>query len=153
MPDIHNIEKRSKNMAAVKSFNTEPEKYVRKILFSLGFRYRLNQKKLPGSPDIVLAKYKTVIFIHGCFWHRHSCERAGTPKSNVDFWRKKFDSNVIRDRNNIQSLLISGWKVIVIWECAIKGKFKISEISLKRILESSILNQSNLLIEIEGNIS
>lgn len=153
MADIHNIEKRSRNMSAVKSFNTQPEKYVRKMLFSLGFRYRLNQKKLPGSPDIVLAKYKTVIFINGCFWHRHTCERASTPKSNLDFWSKKFDSNVTRDKKNIETLITLGWKVIVIWECTLKGKFKIPDSSLSAIIQASILKHSNLLIEIEGNIS
>jgi DNA mismatch endonuclease (patch repair protein) len=131
-------EQRSKNMAAIKSSNTLPEIYIRKTLFSEGLRYRLNQKNLPGKPDIVLAKYKTAIFIHGCFWHRHNCHLGSTPKSNTEFWIEKFNANVSRDRGNVKSLLDLGWKTIIVWECAIKGKFKLPE----NILRLSLLSRA-----------
>jgi DNA mismatch endonuclease (patch repair protein) len=143
-------EQRSRNMAAIKSSNTLPEIYIRKMIFSEGFRYRLNQKNLPGKPDIVLAKYKTAIFIHGCFWHRHNCHLGSTPKSNTEFWVGKFNTNVSRDRGNIQSLMDLGWKTIIVWECAIKGKFKLPENILRLSLLSSIRDNPNQFIEING---
>lgn len=151
MSDSQTQKIRSKNMAAVKSFNTEPEIYIRKTLFSMGFRYRLNQKNLPGKPDIVLAKYKTVIFIHGCFWHKHTCALASTPKTNVEFWINKLNSNAIRDQKNIQSLLNLGWRVIIVWQCSIKGKHRMNEQILKQTLTSFICNSNSPLIEIDGN--
>ena len=137
-------------MSAIKASNTTPEVYIRKILFSEGFRYRINQKNLPGKPDIVLAKYKTVVFVHGCFWHRHQCHLGGTPKSNVDFWDRKFDMNLNRDKRITQTLLNLGWKVIIIWECAIRGKFKQTEDLLRLKLSSSIRGNPQKFIEIEG---
>jgi DNA mismatch endonuclease (patch repair protein) len=137
-------------MAAIKASNTSLEVYIRKILFSEGFRYRLNQKNLPGKPDIVLAKYKTAVFIHGCFWHRHQCHLGSIPKSNIDFWTKKLNSNADRDQKNIQLLLDLGWKVIIIWGCAIKGKFKLSENDLRFKLSSSIRDFAQRLTEING---
>jgi DNA mismatch endonuclease, patch repair protein len=108
-------------MAAIKGKNTKPEMYIRKYLYHNGFRYRLHDKALLGKPDIVLRKYKTAIFVHGCFWHRHSgCKNAVTPKSNTEFWEKKLNGNVIRDKKNHQELTKLGWNVIVIWECQIK---------------------------------
>ncbi|MDP2102098.1 MAG: DNA mismatch endonuclease Vsr [Methylotenera sp.] len=151
MVDLQTHEQRSLNMAAIKASNTLPEIYIRKILFSEGFRYRLNQKNLPGKPDIVLAKHKTVVFIHGCFWHKHQCHLGSTPKTNTDFWIKKFNSNVDRDQRNVQSLLELGWNIVIIWECAIKGKFKLPENSLRSILLSSIRDSTNRLINICGS--
>lgn len=108
-------------MSSVKGKNTKPERVVRSLLHRSGFRFRLHRKDLPGCPDIVLPKYKTVIFVHGCFWHRHSgCPRTTTPKTNVDSWEKKFADNVARDERNRTALEELGWKVIVIWECEIK---------------------------------
>lgn len=151
MVDSKTHEQRSRNMAAIKASNTSAEIYVRKILFSEGFRYRLNQKNLPGKPDVVLARYKTVVFIHGCFWHRHQCHLGSTPKSNTDFWIKKFNSNIDRDQRNIQSLLDLGWKVVIIWECAVKGKSKLLENNLRLRLSSSICDNSERYIEIDGS--
>ncbi len=111
-------EKRSKNMSAIKSKNTKPEIAVRKLLHSMGYRFRLHRKDLPGSPDIVLPKYKTVIFVHGCFWHRHeNCKYASNPKTRKEFWENKFKANVKRDKNNFKELKNLNWKVLVIWEC------------------------------------
>ena len=117
-------EKRSKNMSKIKSHDTSIEIKVRKYLFSQGFRYRKNVKSLPGKPDIVLSKYKTVIFINGCFWHSHpGCKYATTPSSHQEFWQKKFTANVKNDQKNHKLLTESGWNVIVLWECEIEHDF------------------------------
>ncbi|MHA6193867.1 very short patch repair endonuclease [Pseudomonas wadenswilerensis] len=109
---------RSKIMRSVSRKNTKPEIIVRSLLHSLGFRFRLHQKSLPGSPDIVLAKYKTAIFVHGCFWHRHpGCRYASTPKTRQEFWLPKFEANVTRDAKKEAQLIELGWRVLVIWEC------------------------------------
>ena len=116
---------RSRNMSAIKSKNTKPEIAVRKLLYSMGYRFRLHRKDLPGSPDIVLPKYKTVIFVHGCFWHRHeNCKYATTPKTRKEFWEKKFRENINRDNLNQANLSLKGWKIIIIWECQLKGDIK-----------------------------
>ena len=123
--DVHDKKTRSYNMSRIRGQNTKPEETVRKYLFSEGFRYRKNVRKLPGSPDIVLPKYRTVVFVNGCFWHGHNgCRYFVWPKSNPDFWRDKIETNIKRDKNNYQSLKELGWKVIVIWECEIKKALK-----------------------------
>jgi DNA mismatch endonuclease (patch repair protein) len=116
-------EQRSNNMSAVKAKNTKPEILVRKLLYSQGFRYRLNVKNLPGSPDIVLPKYKTVIFVNGCFWHGHSnCKKSKLPETNTDFWTKKIEDTKIRDRKKQTQLKKLGWHCIVCWECDVLYK-------------------------------
>lgn len=108
-------------MSRIKGKNTKPEEIVRKYLFSQGFRYRKNDKKLPGTPDIVLPKYKTVVFVNGCFWHGHDgCRYFVTPKTNTSFWVNKIETNKIRDNKTIENLQELGWKVIVVWECQLK---------------------------------
>lgn len=125
MADTISQEKRSWNMSRIRSKDTAAEVKVRKYLFSQGFRYRKNVAKLPGKPDIVLLKYKTVIFVHGCFWHRHEgCKRATTPKSRQEYWLPKFKRNIENDRNYVEELQTAGWKVIVIWECEILKDFQ-----------------------------
>lgn len=110
--------KRSEIMRAVKGKNTGPEMIVRSAAHRLGLRFRLHDKSLPGKPDLVLAKWKTVIFVNGCYWHRHrSCRRATTPKSNTEFWQAKFDSNRARDRRNRRKLVAAGWRVLTVWQC------------------------------------
>ncbi len=111
---------RSQNMSRIHSKDTKPEIIVRKYLFSKGFRYRKNYYKLPGKPDIVLRKYKTVIFIHGCFWHMHNCKRFRMPQSNTEYWQQKITRNVQRDIRVKEKLELVGWKVITIWECELK---------------------------------
>ena len=120
MADNHSKEIRSMNMSHIRSKNTRPEELVRKYLFSQGFRYRKNVKALPGCPDIVLPKYKTVIFVHGCFWHKHDCPRFVWPSSNQEYWVPKITANVERDKKNHLLLQNSGWNVIVVWECELK---------------------------------
>ena len=133
---IHEVsEQRSRNMSAIKSKNTKPEIKVRKVLHSMGYRFRLHSKNLPGSPDIVLLKYKTVIFVHGCFWHRHqNCKYASTPKTRQEFWNKKFNENINRDKINQENLSSKGWKIIIIWECEIRNK----KINLEQIFKKVI---------------
>ena len=106
-------------MSKIGGKNTKPEILVRKFLFSKGFRYRINVKTLPGKPDIVLPKYKTVIFVNGCFWHGHNCKKGKLPSSNIDFWRGKISNNKLRDDKNSDLLIKLGWKVIIIWQCEI----------------------------------
>ena len=129
MADNHSREVRSKHMSHIRSTNTKPEEIVRKYLFSKGFRYRKNVRALPGCPDIVLPKYKTVIFVNGCFWHKHDCPRFVWPSSNEDYWRPKIQRNVERDQHNMDSLRSDGWKVIIIWECELKKKFREDRLS------------------------
>ena len=133
---IHKVsEQRSRNMSAIKSKNTKPEIKVRKVLHSMGYRFRLHSKDLLGSPDIVLPKYKTVIFVHGCFWHRHqNCKYASTPKTRQEFWNKKFNENINRDKINQENLSSKGWKIIIIWECEIRNK----KINLEQIFKKVI---------------
>lgn len=120
MADNHSKEVRSKNMSHIRSTNSKPEEKVRKALFAQGFRYKKNAKDLPGKPDIVLPKYHTVIFVNGCFWHKHNCPRFVWPSSNTDYWVPKIKRNVQRDIENQSKLSAMGWKVIVVWECELK---------------------------------
>ena len=123
--DVHDKKTRSYNMSRIRGVNTKPEELVRKYLFSCGFRYRKNDKRYPGSPDIVLPKYSTVIFINGCFWHKHEgCRYFVWPKSNSAFWKEKIEKNAERDRTNYDRLRKMGLKVIVIWECSLKPKHR-----------------------------
>lgn len=126
--DIYSKEKRSKIMSKIRGKETKPEIIVRKFLFSEGFRYRINDERYHGKPDLVLPKYKTVIFIHGCFWHCHEdCKASKLPKTNAAFWEKKIYDNVARDRKNIEKLKDEGWNVIVVWQCEINNKAKRNE--------------------------
>ena len=128
MVDNLSPEMRSWNMSQIRCKDTKPEKILRSLLHNKGYRFRLHSKNLPGKPDIVLRKYKTVIFVHGCFWHRHvGCKFAYTPKTRVDFWSKKFERNIQRHNKVEQKLKDLGWKVFVIWECEIKDHDKIAD--------------------------
>jgi len=141
MADNHSQESRSYNMSRIRSKETKPEQVVRNYLFSKGFRYRKNVKTLPGQPDIVLPKYNTIIFVHGCFWHMHeSCSRAVLPKSNQEYWIPKLTKNKSKDDENISYLQQRGWKVIVVWECELKNLHK--EVTLKRLYNQIISGTS-----------
>ncbi|SMC87798.1 very short patch repair endonuclease [Pedobacter africanus] len=137
MTDVHSKETRSYNMSKIKGKDTKPELLVRKFLHKKGFRYRIHVKDLPGKPDIVLPKYKTVIFVHGCFWHGHEgCRYYVIPKTRTDWWLKKINGNIAKDLKSRQSLIISGWKVIEIWECDLK----------KATIDSTLTSLLSLLI-------
>jgi DNA mismatch endonuclease (patch repair protein) len=127
MTDVHTPEQRSRNMSAIRNKNTAPEMSVRRALHALGFRYRLHRKDLPGRPDIVIPKYNAVIFVHGCFWHLHTCP-YGKPKpaTNADFWAQKRKGNLDRDRRNHRILKSLGWRVFVVWECETRDPEKLS---------------------------
>ena len=120
MADNHSKEVRSMNMSHIRSTNSKPEEIVRKYLFSRGLRYRKNVRSLPGCPDLVLRKYRAIIFVNGCFWHHHDCERFVWPKSNEEYWRRKIQRNVERDQKNKELLEEQGWRVFTIWECQLK---------------------------------
>lgn len=136
MADNHSKEVRSINMSHIRSTNSKPEEIVRKYLFAEGFRYRKNVKKLPGCPDIVLPKYKTVIFVNGCFWHMHDCPRFVWPSSNQDYWRPKILRNVERDNQSCKELESLGWKVITVWECELKKK--VLEETMRKIIQQIV---------------
>ncbi len=129
MADNHSKEVRSKNMSHIRSTDSKPEEIVRRYLFSKGLRYRKNVRTLPGKPDIVLPKYKTIVFVNGCFWHKHDCGRFVMPSSNTEYWEKKINGNVERDKTNIALLEEQGWRVIVIWECQLKKKLQSENLS------------------------
>jgi DNA mismatch endonuclease, patch repair protein len=121
MADILTPERRSWNMSRIRGKDTAPELKLRSLLHRAGFRFRVHDKKLPGRPDIKLSKYRTVILVHGCYWHRHpSCSRATTPKTRTEFWKSKFDGTVARDRETTRKLEAEGWKVQVVWECELE---------------------------------
>ena len=136
MADNHSKEVRSMNMSHIRSTNSKPEEIVRKYLFSKGLRYRKNVSNMPGKPDIVLRKYKTVIFVNGCFWHQHDCGRFVMPSSNTEYWSNKISIIVERDKTNIELLKAQGWKVLVIWECQLKKK--VADIYLSQLYQSII---------------
>jgi DNA mismatch endonuclease, patch repair protein len=120
--DVHTKEQRSYNMSQIRSSNTKPEMLVRKFLHANGYRYSLHNKKLPGRPDIVLTKYKTIIFIHGCFWHGHAnCKYFKIPKTRTKWWTDKINTNKTNDAKAVKALKKDGWKVIIIWECKLKA--------------------------------
>jgi len=118
--DTRNPEQRRRIMQSVKSKDTGPELVVRRLLHATGYRFRLHRKDLPGRPDIVLPRYKKIIFVHGCFWHHHGCPKGQFPKSRLDYWVPKLQENVKRDRTKIEQLESLGWKVLVVWQCETK---------------------------------
>jgi DNA mismatch endonuclease (patch repair protein) len=139
--DVHNAEQRSANMRAIRHKDTNPEMQIRRLLFAQGFRFRLHVKSLPGSPDIVLPKHRVAIFVHGCFWHGHGCHLFKVPKTRTEFWIEKIQSNCDRDSRHEASLLATGWRVLTIWECALKGRQKrppaeVVEMAAEWILEA-----------------
>ena len=141
MADIKTKESRSYNMSRIAGKDTKPEELVRKYLFSKGFRYRKNVRKLPGTPDVVLPKYRTVIFVNGCFWHGHEgCKYFVWPKSNAEFWRQKIETNISRDQRKEAQLRDMGWNVMIVWECELRppkrqATLEWLESQIRRILE------------------
>ena len=137
--DIVSPEKRSQMMAGIKGKNTRPEMLVRRLVHGMGYRYRLHRNDLPGSPDLVFPRLRKVIFLHGCFWHRHhGCRFAYTPKSNIQFWLQKLESNTQRDARALKSLDGPGWDVLVVWECEVSDLHSLSQ-KLAVFLASDLL--------------
>lgn len=143
--DIHDSETRSRNMAAVRSKNTEPEIRIRQELHRRGFRFRLHADYLPGHPDIVLPKYGAAVFVNGCFWHAHDCHLFRIPRTRTEFWKNKFSENVKRDMRNIEAIRKEGWRVCLIWECALRGKTKLPEGELIETLTFWLSSEGALL--------
>ena len=139
MADNHTKEQRHLNMSHIRSTGNVPEEIVRKYLFSKGLRYRKNVKSLPGCPDIVLKKYKTVIFVNGCFWHHHDCDRFKWPKTNPEYWIPKIQKNEQRDADNIEILTSMGWNVSTIWECQLKKKVR--EMYLEKLYKEIVAHK------------
>jgi DNA mismatch endonuclease (patch repair protein) len=137
-------------MSAIRAKNTSPENRVRKILHNAGFRYRLHARALPGSPDLVFAKHRAVIFVHGCFWHGHECSTFRWPKTREDFWRSKIGANVLRDRQSLLALHEKGWRVCLIWECAMRGRDRMGDPELLSALQSWLGSNSEFL-ELRGS--
>ena len=128
--DVFDKEKRHKVMAAIRAKNTKPEIIVRKYLFSKGFRYRLYHKRLPGHPDLVMRKYRTCIFVNGCFWHGHdNCKAFKMPKTNTEFWKNKIERNKTRDKEGLMQLSKMGWHTIVVWECQLKPSIRLQTLT------------------------
>ena len=142
MTDIVDRQTRSRMMSGIKGSNTKPELLIRKALHKRGFRYRLHSKNLAGKPDIVLPKYKAVIFVNGCFWHKHDCHLFRWPKSRTEFWKKKITGNVKRDNRNARQLEEQGWRILTVWECSIKGKYRSPFELLIDSIESWLLHGS-----------
>jgi DNA mismatch endonuclease (patch repair protein) len=138
MTDIFSKEKRSEVMSHIRGKNTKIELKVRSYLHRRGFRFRVNDKRYKGTPDIVLPKYKTVIFINGCFWHNHGCKYSSVPKSNVEFWEEKFNRTKKRDEETINELRKDGWNVIVLWECEIQNDFEEKMFLVEEVINNKI---------------
>lgn len=150
MTDVHNASVRSRNMRAIKGKNTRPELLIRKALHARGFRFRLHRKDLPGNPDIVLSRYKVLIFVHGCFWHGHRCHLSKIPQTRTAFWLAKISDNIARDQRHQTQLLASEWRYALIWECALKGKKRLSPDYLIDCVEDWIINSNSKSLEISG---
>jgi DNA mismatch endonuclease (patch repair protein) len=137
-------------MQAIKGKNTAPELVVRKLLFAQGFRYRLHVTDLPGVPDVVLPKYRTVVFVHGCFWHGHGCLLFKLPQTRTEFWRAKIGANTQRDTRSQTALINAGWRVVTVWECALKGRLKQPRDELGASLGAWIRGVSGVELQVEG---
>jgi len=148
MTDVVDSETRSRMMSGIRGKDTRPELEIRLQLHRLGFRYRLHDKQLPGKPDIVLKKYHAVIFVHGCFWHRHNCRLFKWPKTRPEFWKKKITRNHENDLKALQNLKSSGWRVCIVWECSIKGADKNIQATSKTI--TRWLKSNKPMLEISG---
>ena len=141
---------RSRMMAGIRGRDTKPELAIRSALHRQGFRFRLHRRDLPGKPDMVFARYRAVIFVHGCFWHGHDCHLFRWPRTREKFWREKIGSNMQRDRNQIAALLEEGWRIATIWECALKGR---SRLPFEEIVENtaSWLKSNRKILELTGD--
>lgn len=135
MADVHSSEIRRKNMRAIRTRDTAIESRLAELLSALGVSYRVQDKMLPGRPDFVVEDYQSIIFVHGCFWHKHHCHLFKVPATRTAFWMGKIDSNVARDKRCVAELTAAGWQVLIVWECALRGKMRLEEAALASRLE------------------
>lgn len=151
MVDIVSSKKRSEMMSGIRGKDTKPEIIVRSVLHRLGYRFRLHRKDLPGKPDIVLPRRKTLVFVNGCYWHGHKdCGLFRPPKTRTRFWTEKIESNSLRDKRNYEALIGAGWKVVIIWECAVSKKLRLSDPMLEGAIISAFAATEGL-VEIRGH--
>ncbi|CNI35694.1 MULTISPECIES: very short patch repair endonuclease [Yersinia] len=151
MADVHSSETRSKNMRAIRARDTAIEIKLAKILDQLGLSYLVQVSELPGKPDFIVDEYRAIIFVHGCFWHKHNCHLFKSPASHTDFWLKKIQGNVKRDDKVIKQLSDDGWKVLVVWECALRGKHKLTDNDISARVEEWICSSEvNAQIDTQG---
>lgn len=153
MADVLTPEQRRLNMSRIRAKDTKPEILVRRGLHRLGFRFRLHDGRLPGRPDLVLPRYRTVIFVHGCFWHDHGCILCKRPATRLEFWQAKFKANKERDEEAIRLLLASGWRVLIIWECSLRGPVRSSILEVLNASEKFIKGSDSNLLEVAGRSS
>lgn len=151
MTDVLTPAQRSFNMSRIKGKDTKPEMLIRRGLHAKGLRYRLHDRKLPGRPDLVFPKYKTVVFIHGCFWHSHGCSLSKLPATRQEFWQEKLEGNKSRDQRVLNQLQAEGWRVLVIWECTLRGKQRRKETEILEFTERFICHDTIPILEISGN--
>lgn len=142
MADVVSPKKRSKMMSGIRSKNTKPEILIRKAVHKEGFRFRLHLAELPGKPDLVLSKYRAVIFTHGCFWHGHDCSLFKWPSSRQDFWKNKINRNKEKDEESLEKLMEEGWRVMIIWECALKGKQSLKFVKIIKQVSKWLMSKS-----------
>jgi DNA mismatch endonuclease (patch repair protein) len=148
MADVVDSKTRSRMMSGIRGKNTKPEILIRSLLHRNGYRFRIHQNNLPGQPDITLKKYQAVIFVHGCFWHRHLCHLFKWPKTRPDFWREKINKNFLNDQKVIKKLISSGWRICIVWECSLKGVHKNLTATICKL--EKWLNSEEQFMEIEG---
>lgn len=153
MGDVLTPGQRHFNMSRIKGKNTKPEMLVRRGLYARGLRYRLHDRLLPGRPDLVFRKYKTAVFVHGCFWHAHGCAMSKLPTTRRDFWEAKLSANAVRDQKAVQALLVSGWRVLIIWECAIRGPRRWTEEAMLDRASNFIQFSDLALLDIAAQVS
>lgn len=151
MTDVHNQITRSKNMAAITGKDTRPEIWVRKALHRRGYRFRLHDQRLPGKPDIVLPKYRAIIFVHGCFWHGHGCHQFRWPATREAFWRSKIEGNRRRDQSVVAQLREDDWRVLTVWECGLKGRLRLEAETLTNLI-SRWIEQGEDGLELQGEL-
>ncbi|MHA6909485.1 very short patch repair endonuclease [Ralstonia pseudosolanacearum] len=148
MADVLSPEQRRLNMSRIRGRDTKPEMLIRKGLHSRGLRYRLHDRKLPGRPDLVFQKYRVVAFVHGCFWHAHGCTLSKLPETRKEFWQKKLGGNAARDREAIYALRAEGWRVLIIWECALRGPHRREISDVLDLVDSAIRSGTHAVLEI-----
>lgn len=151
--DVLTLEQRRLNMSRIRSRDTTPEMLIRKGLHAAGFRFRLHQRQLPGRPDLVLTRYRTAVFINGCFWHSHGCHISRIPDTRQGYWKPKLTRNAQRDRDALEALHASGWRVVRVWECALRGRTRLPEGSALKQISDFIRNDNSMLLDVAGSVA